>query len=81
LEQRATTLAQNPPFFSKGSDDEKRVASLCAELVHLFLLAFNRPLDEVVATIATVVTGQDVSTDSVKMRRGRWRKHYERGPK
>jgi len=73
-----TNRMQNPPFATRGSDSERRVARLTDSLHHLFHIAFRRPLDEVVATIVEVVTGNYVSPVSLKMRRMRLRKHDER---
>jgi len=81
LHERASWLSQNPPFVPKGSDDARRLAKLSNWLSHLFIATFGSPLDEVVATIAEVATRQEVSTDSVKMRRKRVRDYYKKGVK
>jgi hypothetical protein len=76
LDLHASAAASSPPFASKGSDDDKRVARLSIALFTLFANVFGQPLDEVVATIVEVVTGQEVSAGSVKMRRKRLREFY-----
>jgi len=78
LDLYASAAARSPPFASKGSDEDKRVARLSIGLFTLFTTVFGQPLDEVVATIAEVVTGQEVSAGSVKMRRKRLREFYGR---
>jgi len=81
LHAGASGLARNPPFTPKGSDDERRLARLTWVLSSFFARTFRQPLDEAVATIAQVVTGQEVSPESVKMRRMRVRQYNRRGAK
>jgi hypothetical protein len=81
LHEGTSRIAQNPPFVLKGTEDVRQLARLSHTLSHFLMATFGSPLDDVVATIAEVTTGQEVSTDSVKMRRKRVRDYYRKGAK
>jgi hypothetical protein len=74
----ALLASRNPPFVAPADGVRRQIFMLSGSLFQYFRMFFARPLDDVVATIASVVTDQDVSTESVKMRRQRWREHTQR---
>ena len=76
IERYSVGLIASRPFIPSGPSKDRQVFALVRIFDVLFGQGFQQPLDEVVSTIAEVVTGQSVSTDSVKMRRSRLRRHY-----
>jgi hypothetical protein len=78
MSEMAEIVARNPPFLPPVDTTQRQVFNISGSLFRYFQHHFARPLDEVVATIASVVTELEVTADSVKMRRQRWREHYTR---
>lgn len=73
----ARNAAAHPPFVAPSAPIDRQIFNISGGLFSYFRFLFARPLDAIVATIASVVTDQDVSTDSVKMRRHRWRRSQQ----
>lgn len=78
MTELALFASRNPPFVAPSDRVRRRIFMLSGSLFKYFQTFFARPLDDVVATIASVITDQEVSTESVKMRRQRWRQHTQR---
>lgn len=82
LAESAEAAARNPPFVGPTARASREVFILNGSLYTYFCrYAFLKPLDDIVAIISEVVTGRQVSAESVKTRRHRWMKHALKHPR